>query len=152
MSNKEYDKEYYLRNKERIRERQRKYYLDNKDKIADNAKKWNAENIERRNEIKKKWEDNNPELVRATYLVQNYKRNDKKYNRGECTLSAQWIVDNIFTSKCQYCQKDDWKKLGCDRINNDLPHTPDNVVCCCEECNKKRNKIEYDEFVRQYKQ
>lgn len=141
-------KEYYLKNKEKIRNKQHQYYLDNKDKIADTAKKWNTENKERRKEIKEKWKNDNPELLRAGYLVQNYKRNDKKYNRGECTLTSKWIIENIFKSKCHYCGESDWTELGCDRINNDLPHTPDNVVCCCGKCNIKRNKTEYYGFVK----
>ena len=75
------------------------------------------------------------------------KREDKKRNRGKCTLTAQWIMDYIFTKKCVYCGESDWKKLGCDRIDNSKPHTEDNVVCCCGECNTKRGTKEFEEFL-----
>ena len=81
-------------------------------------------------------------IGRANILVGSYRRNDKKHNRGECTLTPDWIVDNIFSQPCHYCGKTDWHELGCDRIDNNLPHTPNNVVPCCWECNnKKKNSL-----------
>lgn len=85
---------------------------------------------------------------RANNLLTSYRRSDKKYNRGECTLTADWIVEHIFNQPCHYCGKTDWKELGCDRIDNSLPHTPDNVVPCCYGCNSKRNQKTYDEFIK----
>lgn len=76
-------------------------------------------------------------MGRAFNLLSAYQQKDKKYGRGECTLTAQWIVDNIFTKPCAHCGKTGWKIIGCNRIDNSLPHTPDNVEPCCEECNKK---------------
>lgn len=76
-------------------------------------------------------------MGRALYLLGDYKQKDKKYKRGKCTLTAQWIVENIFTQKCAHCGKTDWRELGCNRLNNSLPHTPDNVEPCCAECNMK---------------
>ena len=86
---------------------------------------------------------------RAAYLVGGYRLKDKKYNRGDCTIDAQWIVDNVFSGQvCHYCGETDWKLLGVDRINNSLPHTPENCVPCCWECNLKKQKTPYDEFMR----
>lgn len=87
-------------------------------------------------------------MGRASNLLSTYQQKDKKYNRGECTLTAEWIVENIFTQKCHWCPETDWTKIGCDRIVNSLPHTPDNVIPCCEACNKKRNRKTYDEFLK----
>lgn len=113
---------------------------------------------------KKRWAEKNKEKVlssnrrynhyirstkkgRARNLLDGYNHCDKKYNRGKCTLTAQWIIENIFNGqKCVYCGEDDWTKLGCDRKNNDLPHTPENVVCCCKSCNKKKGTKSYEEF------
>lgn len=89
---------------------------------------------------------NNPEyqkqyrqtpMWRASYLVSAYKYNDKKYNRGECTLTAKWVLDNILMQPCKHCKKEGWKVIGCNRLDNSKPHTMDNVEPCCEECNKK---------------
>lgn len=90
---------------------------------------------------------NQTPMGRAVNLVNAYKQLDTKYNRGECTLTAKWIVENIFSQPCHYnCGESDWKKMGCDRIDNSKPHTPDNVVPCCAECNIKRGLKTYEEF------
>lgn len=85
---------------------------------------------------------------RAYNLADNYKRMDKKHHRGESTITPKWIEENIFTSKCYWCGEDDWKQLGCDRIDNNKPHTPDNVICSCGRCNLKRNIHSFDYFTK----
>lgn len=76
-------------------------------------------------------------MGRAVRLVSNYKNDDKQANRGEGDLTAQWVVDNILSKPCAHCGKNDWKKLGCNRLDNSKPHTMDNVEPCCFECNSK---------------
>ena len=90
---------------------------------------------------------NKTPMGRAVHLVSGYRQSDKDANRGECTLTPEWMVDNIFTQPCHWCNKTDWTKMGCDRIDNDKPHTPDNVNPCCDDCNKKRGKKTYEEFL-----
>lgn len=142
--NNEYDKNRYLKNKEKILEQVKQYYQENKEKIQLYKNEWYNKNKEK--ELERCRQYRKTPIGRAKNLKRCYEFEDKKYNRGECTLTADWIINNIFTSKCRYCQNDDWTELGCDRINNDLPHTPDNVVPCCEECNKKRGKKSFEEF------
>lgn len=81
---------------------------------------------------------NKTPIGRAHNLLTAYKQSDKMAGRGECTLTAQWIIDNIFTKKCAHCPETDWRELGCNRLDNSLPHTPDNVEPCCEVCNNKQ--------------
>lgn len=115
-------------------------------------KKYNTEEEKKaaQREANRRWKEKNPDYMkqymeqynktpigRASNLLQGYRQSDKKYDRGECTLTAQWIIDNIFPKPCAHCGKTGWDKLGCNRIDNSLPHTPDNVEPCCEECNKK---------------
>ena len=126
----EYDKQYNQEHKEERTEYHKQYYQDNKETMLEQQKQYNK-----------------TPMGRASYLVNGYKRADKDANRGECTLTAQWIIDNIFTKPCHWCKKTDWVKLGCDRIDNDKPHTPDNVNPCCEDCNKKRGRKTYEEFL-----
>ena len=138
--NPDYDKEWYAKhrkyyreydavNKEQRIEYGKKYYEEHKEEISKNKKRYNA-----------------TKFGRAVNICSTYTQADRDRNRGECTLTPQWIVDNIFSQPCHYCGETDWKKLGCDRINNDLPHTPDNVVPCCGECNTKRGTKSYEEF------
>lgn len=138
----------YCSNKDKILEYQHKYYEEHKEKIIEKHSEYYKQNKEKIDVQKSKYqiEWRKTPIGRASYLVGNYQKQDKNAKRGECTITAKWIVENIFTSKCSYCEKTDWTKLGCDRIDNSKPHTPDNVVPCCEECNIKRNKKDYKEF------
>ena len=126
------------------RQYMKKYYKANKEKRAEYYKQWYQTN--RESVLEQQKEYNRTPMRRASKLVSAHNQEDKKYNRGECTLTAQWIVDNIFTRKCVYCGESDWRKLGCDRIDNSKPHTEDNVVCCCGDCNKKRGTKEFVEY------
>lgn len=147
---KEGRKKYRENNPEKVKERVRKWQKSNPEKVKEINRKWKKENPDKVNENQRKWRENNPEMTRAIYLANNYRQNDKKHNRGECTITAQWIVDNVFSGqRCFYCGETDWTELGCDRIDNSLPHTPENVVCCCEECNKKRGSKPYEEFCKE---
>lgn len=122
--NKNYQTEYYQNNREKITNRNANWKQDNKE---ENAKR-QAEYLVRYRSTP---------MGRAVQLVSGYKRNDKKYNRGECTLTAAWVVEHIFTQPCAHCGKTGWKIIGCNRLDNSLPHTPENVEPCCQECNLK---------------
>ena len=80
-------------------------------------------------------------MGRALYLLNRYKRSDKKYNRGESDLTARWVVENIFSKSCAHCGETDWTKLGCNRLDNSKPHTKDNVEPCCWKCNHTLESI-----------
>lgn len=144
-------KKYFTEEDKKIanKEAQKRWYQKHKQTHYEKMKIWRQENKKHVNEKVKKWREDNPKLWRACFLVRNYKKEDNKYNRGECTLTAQWIVDNIFPKPCHYCGEEEWEIMGCDRINNYLPHTPENVVPCCKECNIKRQKKSYEEFKKE---
>lgn len=139
---KEKRRKYYLENKEKEKAYMAAYYKANKKKFAKHNSEYYKANKETIAEKRKS------PMGRANNLLQAYKISDSEFNRGKCTLTAKWIVDNIFTQQCHYCGKNDWTKLGCDRIDNDLPHTPDNVVPCCSECNQKKGSIKYEEYIK----
>ena len=140
---KRYGEEAYKKKLERIKA----YKQANREKYAEQKRVYYEVNRERLAEYWKQY--HNTKNGRAIKLLSDYKRNDKKYNRGECTLTAEWIIENIFSGQvCHWCNESEWTKLGCDRINNDLPHTPENVVCSCEDCNVKRGRMTYDEYRR----
>ena len=70
-------------------------------------KKYNTEDerIEAHREAVRRYRELHPIKMRAKSLVQNYRVEDKKYNRGECTLTADWIIENIFSKPCAHCGK-----------------------------------------------
>ena len=111
--------------KEERKEYNRQRYLKKKEQILEQQKQYRQ-----------------TPMGRAQMLVQGYKREDKKYNRGECTLTAKWIVENIFNKPCAHCEKEGWQIIGCNRLDNSKPHTPDNVEPCCYEHNAELNGIE----------
>ena len=95
------------------------------------------EKTEAHREAVRRYRIGHPIQARAHMLVQNYRQEDKKYNRGECTLTAKWVVENILSKPCSHCGKEGWDVIGCNRIDNSKPHTMDNVEPCCKECNHK---------------
>ena len=120
----EYYKQWYIANREKILEQHKEYYTANREKRLKQQKEYNKEYYK-------------TPMGRASNLLNAYNRNDKKYNRGEGDLTAQWIADNILSKPCVHCGESDWKKIGCNRIDNSKPHTKDNVEPCCCECNKR---------------
>jgi len=133
----EYMKLYYQKNKEKHTEYMKQYRQENTDKIREQKKQYNKEYLK-------------TPMARAQRLVQTYKREDKKHNRGECTLTAKWVVENIFTQKCAHCDKEGWQIIGCNRLDNSRPHTEDNVEPCCKECNDELHSVECSKKVYQY--
>lgn len=77
-------------------------------------------------------------IERANDLVNHYNYLDRKKFGESGDLDRDWIIQNIFGSKCVYCGTGVWTKLGCDRIDNSKPHTKDNCVCSCARCNRMR--------------
>lgn len=88
-------------------------------------------------------------LKRGGKLAYYYHWHDVNTYKFECEadIDGKWMTENILDKECIYCGETDWRKLGCDRINNTKPHTKDNVVPCCQRCNKLRsNKFTVDEM------
>lgn len=142
--------EWYQNNKEKILEYRTEYYQNNKDRIIEYQVEYRKKNkdriTERNSEYGAKYRLT--PFGRANNLLRAYRRSDKERNRGECTLTPEWIVENIFGQPCHYCGETDWTKMGCDRIDNSLPHTPDNVVPCCYRCNCKKGTTPYKEYLK----
>lgn len=144
---KEYNRQYNQNNKEKIAEQKKIYYKEHKNEILEKKKNYQEKHKSEIKEYRKRYYST--QFGRAKYLLYQYKKGDYKTNRVECTLTEQWIIDNIFNSKCYYCGETDWKKLGCDRIDNSKPHTPDNIICSCTECNRKRSTKTIEKFTKE---
>ena len=148
---KERNRRYRQKHKEKICEQKAEYRKNNKEKIAERGAEYRKNNREKIAERMAEYmaEYRSTKYGRAKNLLGSYRRVDKKYNRGECTLTADWIVDNIFSGQgCVYCGESDWRKLGCDRIDNSKPHTPENCVPCCHACNIKKSTTPYDVYMK----
>ena len=150
MDKKEQDRLYYLLHAEEIKEKRRKRYQQNKEKELQKIREYSEKHKEEITAYQQLYREKNAERLKEykDNYYNDYKREDRKHNRGESTLTPEWIIDNIFSSKCVYCGESDWHKLGCDRKDNSLPHTEDNVVPCCFECNRKKGTMSYDEYIK----
>ena len=83
---------------------------------------------------------------------------DKKKNRvQEEFITLDETIEKLVCSQlnCKYCNtktrilyknKRDPTQWTLDRIDNDRPHTKDNVLISCLECNLKRRRIDKDKF------
>lgn len=141
---KEYFKQYYVDNAEARKQYFKQWLADNAEYLKKYFKKYGQRyGKEYQQQYHKEWAAT--KLGRATTLANAYKQTDKKHNRDN-NIDAQWIIDNIFTSSCVYCGETDWRKLGCDRIDNSKGHIVDNVVCSCWKCNRERHTKPFDEF------
>lgn len=140
-----YNSQYYQENSDVIKQRSSKYYYDNIEEEKVKRKKYRDSHKEDQKIWMNQWKEKNPQRYRASRILCTYKRNDKKYNR-ENNLTSSWIVERIFSQPCYYCGETDWKKIGCDRIDNSIGHIMTNVIPCCGKCNNERKTKGFDEF------
>ena len=147
--------------RERNRIYNKKYRERHPDRIKKSQELFDEKHPGRRKEISKKFRDTHKEKReaerkaydktkrgRASRIVRYLKQYDEAADREDCTITQKWILENIFTSHCVYCGETDWRKLGCDRIDNSLPHTPENCVCSCGTCNVERgDRWTVEEFI-----
>ena len=152
----------------------KKYNTEEERKAAKREKRkiWRAKNLEKIKEKDRIWRENNQDKIkawrdahpdyrveyrqtkegRAKNLATDYQRNDTHHGRGDSTITYQWILENVFNGQCcHYCGETDWHKLGVDRKDSSLPHTPENCVPCCGECNTKKGRYTYEEYMRKIK-
>lgn len=131
-----YDKQYRAEHKKEIAEYDRQRYTENREKILEQKKQYMKQYRE-------------TPIGRANCLAGGYRQMDKQkgFKNVANQVTKEWIMNNIFTSSCVYCGETDWHLLGCDRIDNDKPHTIDNIVCCCWDCNNERKKMPFDEYL-----
>lgn len=135
---------------------------------AETIRRYGIEEYERRLEQRRQWYAQNSDYIkekdkryhqtprgRANNLKSAYNRNDKKKGFDiSNNINPEWIVTNVFSGhKCIYCGESDWRKLGVDRVDNNKPHTPDNCVPACWDCNNARgDKYTVEEFIEYRKQ
>lgn len=126
----------------------RKWKSENKEKHLTDVREWQEKNKDKAYTYKNKWKSEHQKETRLYNLLSAYRTADESEGRGECTLSKDWMMEHIFASKCIYCGDSEWEHLGADRIDNSLPHTPENCVCACGICNVERgDRFTVEEFV-----
>lgn len=81
-------------------------------------------------------------IIRAKKLISSYNASDREHFRGKGDLTAYWIIENIFSKPCAHCGKEGWDVIGCNRLDNNKPHSKENVEPCCKECNNKLHRTD----------
>ena len=148
-----------MNNIEERREKDRLYREKNREKYNEYHREYQKKWREKHQDYQKIFLETHPDYFKeyydtkegkAVYMVCTYNSVDVRANRGKGDLTPKWVIENILSKPCHYnCGETDWHNIGCDRIDNDKPHTMDNVVPCCEKCNKKRGKKTYEDFIKQ---
>lgn len=145
---KQYNKQYYVDNADAIKQ----YYQANKEEIAEYRKQWRAENKENIAEYNKQYK----KQYRAT--IEGYARQiryhnlqtDRKYGRIGAEEDPLPTIEQYIEllQQLDYYDKKQYpfNEMGLDRIDNTKPHTLDNVVPCSTKNNKRRQKMNFEEF------
>lgn len=149
----EYWKQWYAKNREDRLEYQKQYcqqyYAENREDKLEYFKQYYADNREDKLEYQKQYY-----ATLRGYCASIRKDNiraDRKSGRigDELPNNYPTIEDYMellqlpdFYDGKQY----DFSEMGLDRIDNDKPHTLDNVVPCTTEHNRQRQKMPFDEF------
>lgn len=137
-------KRYKAKKKAERNEAKRLYYEEHKEEIETEKQKKYEDQIE-----KIKYKYHNDKKFRAKHLVASYKHFDNYYfyNQNKTITPTQLL--ELWDGGCIYCGETDWHKLGADRIDNNKPHSIDNCVCCCSQCNNERQKKDFQTFYNQ---
>ena len=96
---KEYEKQYYIDNVERLNEKQKQYYIDNIEKIKEYKKQYAIDNVEKIKEYKKQYAIDNVENVKEykkQYRNDNkskiHTHNNEKHN---CACGGRYTTINL---------------------------------------------------------
>ena len=114
---KQYKKQYYEDNKEKIVESNKQYKKDNKEKIAEYDKQYNKNNKEKRAEYNKQYNKDNKEK-KAEYNKQynkNNKENRAEYNKQYQKQYRKNNKEKRAEYQKQYCENNKEKKAEYDR-------------------------------------
>ena len=127
-SKREYDRDYYKKNAEKIKENQKKYVEMNREKV-------NARILKYKKTVKGKYSE--------------YKSNASK--RGLTFNLTLEEFKQFWSGKCYYCG-DKISSVGIDRRDSAKGYTENNLVCCCSICNSMKSNMSLKDFINKCKQ
>ena len=130
-----YEREYYLKNRKRLREQQEQYYTQNKEKLQEEHRSYYQTNREK------------ILLERATSKKGRYK--NYIWNAKTRGYAFELTYDQFITFwqlPCYYC-KQSVDTIGLDRLDNAQDYSLANVVPCCTSCNKAKLEMTAAQFI-----
>ena len=90
QEHKDYFKQYYQDNRETMLNQQKQYYQEHKADVAAYQRHHYEDNRTTIREQQKEYKTT--PFGRAVNIVNAYRQNDVKYNRGECTITPEWMM------------------------------------------------------------
>jgi hypothetical protein len=116
-------KEYEKNNKQKIQLIKKNHYTQNKQHILKNQQEW--------------YESNKTKLE-SRY---NKAKSTSKQRKIDFNLTFEEYESLIKSATCHYCKSDLSNMVGhgLDRVNSEVGYNIDNVLPCCNTCNKARN-------------
>jgi len=110
LTEKEYHRQYLLKNREQLLKYKNKYYQENKEKLCENAKEWVEKNKEKSNKIKRDWANKNKEKERQYYQENKEQISEKRKEKITCECGS--ICRKSGLGKHKRTKKHlDWEKL-----------------------------------------
>lgn len=104
--------------------------------------KWRKENLAEERERFKTYYSGLEKT--AEYYYKTLKRNAKYKNKPFTITLAEYKI--LWEEDCVYCG-DKVKTSGLDRVDSKLGYNIDNVVRCCEQCNRAKNTMSPGQFI-----
>lgn len=144
---KEYQRQYYLKNKERITKQHKKWYEDNKEQVLKKEKIKRESDIEGYRKKKKEQRRKKPKQ----YLLYYLKRRAKAAGR-KCSLKEEDIVIPEFcpiTGEKLIAPFEEGpykRRYSIDRIDSSKDYTPDNVWVISCKANSVKNDLTLEEM------
>ncbi len=80
----------------------------------------------------------------SRWILQDSKYVDKK--KGLSNNLDREFIDKLINNKCSYCGEKNIR-MTLDRIDNNIGHIKDNVVCSCIRCNYTRGNMPYNAWL-----
>jgi len=144
-----YNREYYLKNKEKFKEAAKKYYRTHKEKAYESARKsyLKRKDTEEYKLERKKTFEKYRYSPKSIYKI--IKQNSKRRKYIEILSQEEFL--NWYKKQdkiCFYCKIPETmiyiqksKRLEVDRLDNNLPYIESNIALACEWCNGVKGNI-----------
>lgn len=146
----EYQHQYFLKNKESIKARQRKWYLENKTRILDKLHSKYVPRIRKIPGLTPSYsQEYRRQVQRRLYYTPtsryNHYKGTAKSKNHLFELSKEQF-NQFWQKPCYYCGAS-ISHIGLDRMDNDKGYLIDNVVSCCIDCNKMKKTKSKEQFI-----
>lgn len=150
----EYQKEYYQKNKTRKKNNIKENYKKKAEKIKAYNRRYRKENADEIRERQRIYRHAHREKTR----IYHKKRYEKMLEKNDNTITPDFIVALFSNTKeCPYCGKPmcdtEDKLIDIKTIDHLVPivkggwHSMYNVIVCCHHCNSRKTNLDYFEWV-----